>query len=349
MKTLLTNRVLTLCAYSLVLILLVASCAEEPLEDIQPKLEQGLINYNGLQVRHDLSKVPENGLYLSPDELTNLLLRKINEGGQSTFTAIQDIPLPVESEITRLADEVALDYPANVYEPTESEADQIRSQFPGMSDEAIDENLETIEAYYEAVKSYMIIESIAAMVKGGPTMGGNVEYSVGPLCNHEWDFMKKHLTRLEMAREATNHASSEAIRRYPNDNGGNGPRDAFRHAAWNLLLAKRFARRKMDIGKGIDFAKGLADAHERCNLDDGQAAIYSHMDYRNNHVGRELFRSTAYISTSGKWPFRRRTIHYYTDELYYNIIKNKVDQAAIVAQNLRAIWAIPNTRMVRFR
>lgn len=67
----------------------------------------------------------------------------------------------------------------------------------------------------------------------------------------------------------------------------NGPANAFRHAFWNYLIAKRCFRWSKDEETVVNWSKKVTDWHEDAFLNDELA---KEMDLHNNAVGRFLFR-----------------------------------------------------------
>lgn len=78
--------------------------------------------------------------------------------------------------------------------------------------------------------------------------------------------------------------------------GGRGVANAFRHAAWNLLIAKNgsvFTSQE----KAIEWAKFITDLHEECFPNES----FDHeMDLHNNRIGREVFEELASQNLSKK-------------------------------------------------
>ena len=67
--------------------------------------------------------------------------------------------------------------------------------------------------------------------------------------------------------------------------GGRGVANAFRHAAWNLLIAKNCAV-FTSKEKAVAWAKFITDLHEEVFPNEP----FDHeMDLHNNHLGREIF------------------------------------------------------------
>jgi hypothetical protein len=67
--------------------------------------------------------------------------------------------------------------------------------------------------------------------------------------------------------------------------GGRGIANAFRHSAWNLLIAKNVSFYTTEE-KAIKWAKFITDMHEECFPND---EFDNQMDLHNNRLGREIF------------------------------------------------------------
>ncbi len=78
--------------------------------------------------------------------------------------------------------------------------------------------------------------------------------------------------------------------------GGRGVANAFRHAAWNLLIAKNcsvFTSKE----KAFEWAKFITDLHEECFPNEP----FDHeMDLHNNRIGREVFEKLSKNKLSKK-------------------------------------------------
>jgi len=66
----------------------------------------------------------------------------------------------------------------------------------------------------------------------------------------------------------------------------NGPANAFRHALWNVLIAKYSAKSANTIDSALNWAKKITDWHEETFF---SKELPMKMDYHNNEVGRNLF------------------------------------------------------------
>lgn len=72
---------------------------------------------------------------------------------------------------------------------------------------------------------------------------------------------------------------------FDGSSGGRGLPNAFRHAAWNLLIAKNCAAFTSN-DKAVAWAKFITDLHEDCFPND---AFDREMDLHNNRIGREVY------------------------------------------------------------
>lgn len=84
-------------------------------------------------------------------------------------------------------------------------------------------------------------------------------------------------------------ATAESIiyaEKYFNENhGGRGVANAFRHAAWNILIAKNVQKFGSN-SKALAWAKFMTDLHEEVFLNDDFDRL---MDLHNNKIGRKFF------------------------------------------------------------
>lgn len=73
----------------------------------------------------------------------------------------------------------------------------------------------------------------------------------------------------------------------------NGPANAFRHALWNYMIAKRCLKWATKETSVLDWAKQITDWHEDAFPND---ALARRMDLHNNRVGRQIFQENPTIS-----------------------------------------------------
>ena len=73
---------------------------------------------------------------------------------------------------------------------------------------------------------------------------------------------------------------------FPYIHGRYNTANAFRHALWNVLIAKKCYRISGNLSKAILWAKTITDWHEEFAPND---ALAKAMDLHNNQVGREMY------------------------------------------------------------
>lgn len=66
----------------------------------------------------------------------------------------------------------------------------------------------------------------------------------------------------------------------------NNVTNAFRHALWNVLIAKKCFAKNNSVEKSVEWAKIITDLHEKLAPNDELEMI---MDLHNNEMGRTLF------------------------------------------------------------
>ncbi|WP_117879314.1 DUF6973 domain-containing protein [Aureibaculum luteum] len=66
----------------------------------------------------------------------------------------------------------------------------------------------------------------------------------------------------------------------------NNVTNAFRHALWNILIAKKCSRWRGNTRRAIRFAQQVTDWHEEFSPNE---PLEKEMDSHNNHVGRKIF------------------------------------------------------------
>ena len=73
----------------------------------------------------------------------------------------------------------------------------------------------------------------------------------------------------------------------------NGSANAFRHALWNVLIAKAAFRKFQNTEKSIDWAKKVTDLHEKLAPN---SPLETAMDLHNNEMGRQFFKEVLDFS-----------------------------------------------------
>ena len=110
-------------------------------------------------------------------------------------------------------------------------------------------------------------------------------------------FLFKHPFFLISTVKATFDVLRISQKEFPNTHGFNNKANAFRHALWNIFIAKQctlFSRKNHKI---ISWTKEFTDWHEDFSPNEELARV---MDLHNNCIGRELFLKTP-KSTKNQW------------------------------------------------
>ena len=77
-------------------------------------------------------------------------------------------------------------------------------------------------------------------------------------------------------------------REFPKIHGKHNKANAFRHALWNILIAKKCAKFSKNNSSVINWTKQITDWHEEFSPNEKLAEA---MDLYNNRVGRTLYES----------------------------------------------------------
>tara|TARA_B100001059_G_C17596254_1_gene457200 strand:- start:255 stop:743 length:489 start_codon:yes stop_codon:yes gene_type:complete len=86
--------------------------------------------------------------------------------------------------------------------------------------------------------------------------------------------------------QATVQAFQLSQKKFPDIHGRNNKANAFRHAFWNLLIAKKCARFSGSMISILTWTKKITDWHEEFTPNN---ALAKAMDLQNNQVGREMY------------------------------------------------------------
>ena len=87
--------------------------------------------------------------------------------------------------------------------------------------------------------------------------------------------------------KATKECLQLSTRHFGRAHYQNTPANAFRHAFWNFIIAKKCTKWSKNIKTVLKWTKNITDWHENAfrNRD-----LARKMDFHNNKVGREVFR-----------------------------------------------------------
>ena len=80
---------------------------------------------------------------------------------------------------------------------------------------------------------------------------------------------------------------------YKKAHHGHGPENAFRHALWNVLIAKHTFTVTGSKEKSAEWAAKITDVHEELSPNN---ALEKAMDLHNNEIGRQFFLNNAGLS-----------------------------------------------------
>ena len=86
--------------------------------------------------------------------------------------------------------------------------------------------------------------------------------------------------------KATRECISVSTKSYGKLHNKNGPANAFRHAFWNYLIAKRCSKWTKEDQSAVIWAQKITDWHENAFRNNELARK---MDFHNNEVGRWIF------------------------------------------------------------
>lgn len=93
----------------------------------------------------------------------------------------------------------------------------------------------------------------------------------------------------------------------------NNATNAFRHALWNFLIAKKCSSWRRNKGKAIRFAQKITDWHEEFSPNE---PLEKEMDLHNNRVGRKLFIQENEDSV----------------DIFVNMLKEKVENSILITK-----------------
>lgn len=184
----------------------------------------------------------------------------------------------------------------------------IKTDFPTLTEEKIENNIALIEEYYEKNLDYLVLKqiaenenSLAAKIANKTSNSITAEYSKSLCLANVFNLLllngKLDYFNIPKAAFALTSVRSQpqiyAEEYYGETNGGNNTRgDAYRHVIWNALLANSYFTINTK-GPRIAFAKAVTETYESCT---GGDADSKEMDYHNNAIGRKIWsNNTSYV------------------------------------------------------
>jgi len=102
-------------------------------------------------------------------------------------------------------------------------------------------------------------------------------------------FLLKHPIFMISTIKATFDVVRVSQKEFPNTHGFHNKANAFRHALWNIFIAKQCALFSRNSHEVILWTKEFTDWYEDFSYNEELARI---MDLHNNYIGRELFLKT---------------------------------------------------------
>jgi hypothetical protein len=281
-------------------------------------------------------------------EVTDLQSMYFKNGGLKS-SSINEEEYPTLEEMAAIVEENLSKYP-NVYEMDSLDYLMVKANFPSLSDEQIEENLDLIDDYYTKNLQYDLIIGIieqnetkkSSTLKSGSYPGG--------LYPREFWYLSTRPRATASVKDAKEDAWQWAIDYY-GANKGQDTSDAYRHIAWNTMIAKNHANKKKDIGKGVKLAREFTNIHEEENRDvDGSPDYDCQMDYHNNWIGRDYFESIASIKKKKrKWFGKKKYLDCPSNSTIKSTIKGKVDKAKKVSKTKAAVDAVSKYTPVYFK
>lgn len=106
-----------------------------------------------------------------------------------------------------------------------------------------------------------------------------------------WNLLKitmPHLGFIWPTYKATKKCIQLSTENYGTKHYQNGQANAFRHALWNILIAKYCTASSSAIQRALQWAKKITDWHEETFF---SKELPMKMDFHNNEVGRNLFKA----------------------------------------------------------
>ena len=271
--------------------------------------------------------------------VTDLQAMYLEENGLKS-TSIDEVGYPSLEEMAVIVEKNIGKYP-DVYEMDSADYEMVKLNFPSLTDEEIFDN------YTKNLQHDVILCIIEENLFGVDTKlkSGDGDYLGTDLYKKEFWYLSTKPRATLSIKDAKEDAWQWAIDYY-GTNSGQDQSDAFRHIAWNTLIAKYHAEKKKSIEAGITLAKEFTDLHEQCNKEVDGAEVYDcEMDYHNNWIGRDYFESIASIVKKGLLKY----LICPSNGTIKSTIKGKVDNGRKVDKTVAAVKAVSKYTPVYFK
>ncbi|MCB9425808.1 MAG: hypothetical protein H6584_02090 [Flavobacteriales bacterium] len=312
------------------------SCESDDLENNTTEKTQknteteGLIDFKGLPVKHRFSTpVDELTTEHTDDNLKQFYNKKRQEvfaerGMAGRFTESE---LPNPEIILEAAEKVLSDFPYNYmtledmkkhaksidineisasrnYNKKASEEiniDMIKKDFPTLTEQQINNNIETIDEYYAQNLDYEVLSEIANtnstennLNKSNRSIDEGLERVKCIINNLKYphDYIRNSIATTSAIIGSI--AYSESL--YDRYDDNNTKKDAFRHVTFSAFLCHFYLTLSSKHPRLL-FAEDAGNSNEICG---GNEIDGMYMDFHNNHIGRQVWNfSTGYSTTLG--------------------------------------------------
>ncbi|MGY6649037.1 DUF6973 domain-containing protein [Wenyingzhuangia sp. IMCC45574] len=226
----------------------------------------------------------------------------------------------------------------------EANMEMIKQDFPTLSDESIEDNIDLIDEYYQKNMDYMALEEVAAhegeittnleqrvpkvarrsvITPVVATVGIGIlaavvnkkykDLSATEKCVYNKVVSKYGMLGAYIGNKAGENARHKARRYYAGQHEKLTRLDAFRHTYWNALMCKNFVTLSTSKSKRMNFAKFISEALYDCGdvYDATKVGIDSRaMDRHNDNVGRRIYDKNTKRIKFWKWTIGLREPSY---------------------------------------
>jgi hypothetical protein len=280
--------------------LVLVSCEKEKgLDTINQSTEKQMIDFCGLKVKLPTG-YDEKVLSLNLSDLQgNYYSNKSKFGLKSASSDEMDITL---EEMDNLVTSVLIHYP-NTDSLTERDIEIIQNDFNGIDEIKIYENIDVIDSFYNALIRYDYVDTLSKHYS--LNLKSTNDYLGYDVSKAEFWALVWHPRLVKPTRSATDKAIELTGQYFPGQAAWRTKADAFRHAIWNALIAKYVGDKKNKIDECVDWAKKFTDKHEEgaerpADMTQEDFDFDKAMDYHNNKIGRDYFKSVAWTDKR-KW------------------------------------------------
>ena len=304
--------------------LFLTSCEKESTVHIVPDSVDKL-DYHGLNVR-------------MPDSYNSEILTYELSDLQSIFNSNRENSLKKSSseffitfdELDDLALSVINKYP-NTDSLSQTDINLIKEFFIDIDDLTIFENIDLIEDFFESLMRYDYVDTLS---KYTPLQLKSSKYLGYDVSRAEFWALVWHPKLVNSTRKATEKANELTTQYFPNQSAWQTKADAFRHAMWNALIAKYVGAQKNSIDKCVKWAKKFTDKHEEGgekpdDWTDEEFKFDNAMDYHNNKIGRDYFKTVAW-EDKRKW-YQATRVKAPSDKVMADAIFDKTKSAKKVS------------------